>query len=237
MDKVILNITDPKEIKWPKRCPGCGKSLDPGADDLMIREHKTSSMKQGTIDIDHVRQGMLVKDTQELLSIWVKNNRELWRPEAFDVIESILAERGQPLPPQNKPFYRKDESIKQIDVKRSFAAWLTSKVPRTISITLCGRCSRRNPFATILKAIGAVVMSSAFLGFMFISRLPERYLNLGGPWLSLFLGSILWELGEGWRNRATGTKVRLHKDALVFRFRNKAFAADFRQHNSSRQPV
>lgn len=44
-----------------------------------------------------------VKETEELLRIWVANNRVEWSDVAFDVLEEILKKRINELPPQNAP--------------------------------------------------------------------------------------------------------------------------------------
>ena len=41
------------------------------------------------------------KDTQELLAIWKKNDREEWSDAAFDVLKAILQQRVGILPEQN----------------------------------------------------------------------------------------------------------------------------------------
>ena len=44
-----------------------------------------------------------VKGTEELLGIWVANNRVEWSDVAFEVLEEILKKRINELPPQNDP--------------------------------------------------------------------------------------------------------------------------------------
>lgn len=46
---------------------------------------------------------MKLKDTDELISIWQKNNRVEWSDVAFEVVKELLVERGQVLPEQDKP--------------------------------------------------------------------------------------------------------------------------------------
>ena len=48
---------------------------------------------------------MNFKDTEELLEIWKKNNREVWTATAFDVVREILEERIGELPPQGEPIF------------------------------------------------------------------------------------------------------------------------------------
>ena len=91
MDRVTLNITDPSVIKWPRRCPACGEGVPADDAGLPRGERRVSS---GKIDVDGVRQAMLLKDTEVLPAIWTRNDRSAWRPEAFDVIESISRGKG-----------------------------------------------------------------------------------------------------------------------------------------------
>ena len=239
MDEVILNTTDPNEIKWPRKCPGCGKDLTSDDADLPIRESKPFSMNQG--EIDHVRQRMLVKDTEELLAIWVENDRSAWRPEVFDVIVSILAERGERPPPQSDQkkdnAYGADESkAHAVKVRRTFKTWLTRTIPKTIAVTLCRRCSKRMSSATKLARFGWGLAGLTFIAAV-ILRPPRNQQEMNGAAAGFWLGAILGWIGESRQNKATGMKVvRLSKDAFGFRFRNKAFAVDFRQHNFSLQP-
>ena len=56
-----------------------------------------------------IYQNMLLKDSDELLAIWIKNDRFEWSDEAFSVVHDILLERLGNVPPQNtgKPPKRK----------------------------------------------------------------------------------------------------------------------------------
>lgn len=236
MDKVILNIADPNEIKWPRICPGCGKGLAPDDAGRPIHESKPSSMNEG--EIDHVRQRMRVKGTEELLAIWVENDRVAWRPEVFDVIETILRDRGQRLPPHRNQArendHPADESIAyDLKVRRRFTTWLTRTAPKSISITLCRRCSKRMSNAKRLARFGWGLAGVLFIAAV-ILRPPRNQQEMMGAAAGFWLGAILGWIGECRQNKTSGMKVvRLSKDSVEFEFRNKAFAADFREYNSS----
>ncbi len=49
---------------------------------------------------DQIRSKMQEKDTQELITIWKKNDQTEWHEEAFDVIREILLKRTGELPAQ-----------------------------------------------------------------------------------------------------------------------------------------
>ncbi len=56
---------------------------------------------------DDLRQeiynNMNLKDSDELLNIWVTNNRSVWSDSTFEVIGEILKKRNIELPPQDPP--------------------------------------------------------------------------------------------------------------------------------------
>jgi hypothetical protein len=54
--------------------------------------------------VGSIRQRMREQTTEQLLELWVTNDRAMWSPEAFEAVKSLLAERGvKELPPQNDP--------------------------------------------------------------------------------------------------------------------------------------
>lgn len=59
---------------------------------------------------------MKLKETDELISIWQKNNRAEWSDAAFEVVKELLIERGQVLPEQNEPNFVSEEESTNIDV-------------------------------------------------------------------------------------------------------------------------
>lgn len=51
-----------------------------------------------------VRERMREQSTEQLLALWVTNDRATYSPEAFEAVRSLLAERGvTTLPPQSDP--------------------------------------------------------------------------------------------------------------------------------------
>ncbi len=53
--------------------------------------------------IDQIKQNMEQRTTEELLAIWIQNNRKKWSDEAFEAIIRVLTERGVYLPNQQDP--------------------------------------------------------------------------------------------------------------------------------------
>ncbi len=55
-------------------------------------------------DMGHrVHEAMRARDTDDLLRIWVENDREEWSDQAFEAVRAVLAERGVDLPTQESP--------------------------------------------------------------------------------------------------------------------------------------
>ena len=59
-----------------------------------------------------IMERMREKETEELISIWREDNRDEWRPEAFEAVETILIERLGKLPEREEPA-QEDESDKE----------------------------------------------------------------------------------------------------------------------------
>jgi len=58
---------------------------------------------------------LILKDTEELVEIWQKNDRSVWSEVAFNVIEEILLNRLGSLPPQDKPKQKPAASAQLLD--------------------------------------------------------------------------------------------------------------------------
>jgi hypothetical protein len=56
-----------------------------------------------------------LKQTDELIDIWQKNDRVEWTETTFEVLREILQERLGELPPQNEPVFEYIEEIDEID--------------------------------------------------------------------------------------------------------------------------
>ena len=50
-----------------------------------------------------VCEEMRGRRTDQLLGIWVQNDRDIWSAEAFEAVKMVLVERNVSLPPQNRP--------------------------------------------------------------------------------------------------------------------------------------
>lgn len=71
--------------------------------------------------VESIVANMRSKDTQELLNLYVENDREQYSEEAFEAIRRLLNERGQALPAQNEAVLPKDDDIAvpPADIERS----------------------------------------------------------------------------------------------------------------------
>jgi len=74
-----------------------------------------------------VRQRMAEQSNDELLRIWVENDRVHWSAETFEAVRSLLAERGVPLPPQGDPppLAKKRDRLAELDPATAYwMEWL-----------------------------------------------------------------------------------------------------------------
>lgn len=58
---------------------------------------------------EQIYRNMAIKDTEELLEIWRKNDRVEWSDTAFNVIKEILTERHGEIPHQDDPIIEHPE--------------------------------------------------------------------------------------------------------------------------------
>ncbi|HSK87188.1 MAG TPA: hypothetical protein VK880_02455 [Anaerolineales bacterium] len=56
-----------------------------------------------------IHNNLSLKETDELLDMWQRNNRAEWSDDAFESIKDILKERGIEIPEQNEPVYKIEE--------------------------------------------------------------------------------------------------------------------------------
>ena len=71
-----------------------------------------------------VRQRMSEQSNDELLRIWVENDRVHWSAETFEAVRSLLTERGVPLSPQGDPppLAKKRDRLAELDPATAY--WL-----------------------------------------------------------------------------------------------------------------
>lgn len=53
--------------------------------------------------IEHICEHMRGWETDQLLKMWMENDRDQWSPEAFEAVKVVLAERGVAIPAQARP--------------------------------------------------------------------------------------------------------------------------------------
>jgi hypothetical protein len=61
---------------------------------------------------DQIFSNINLKETDELVDIWITNDRTEWSDTAFDVVEEILEQRLDELPVQNVPIFGHQKQIK-----------------------------------------------------------------------------------------------------------------------------
>jgi len=80
------------------------------------------------------------KSSEELMQIWVGNNRARWPYEAFVAIKLILDERGEDLPSQSSPTYKTTlfptpaPRVKKLKKQTRLRRWLHSLLPKCFNI-------------------------------------------------------------------------------------------------------
>jgi len=63
-----------------------------------------------------IYENFLLKETDELVEIWVTNDRVEWSDTAFEVIQEVLEQRLDELPAQNEPIFEHEkQSIHNAD--------------------------------------------------------------------------------------------------------------------------
>ncbi len=151
--------------------------------------------------VEHMRDYMSSKSTEELVKIWVENDRAKHVEETFEAIRKILEERGETIPPQLP--VRKERPIKkgrQIERERGgFFSFRTMISPTVIKIIYV--------LGMIGITIGGIVMIEMALH---VTGLSSEKLNILGKQLSfnkqlligialIVLGNLMWRLiCEGW---------------------------------------
>jgi hypothetical protein len=58
-----------------------------------------------------IYERMNLLETNELLNIWIKNDRMEWSELAFEIIKEVLKKRSVALPAQNDPVYQSPERV------------------------------------------------------------------------------------------------------------------------------
>jgi hypothetical protein len=124
-----------------------------------------------------IRQNMQLKDSEELLAIWRKNDRQEWSDEAFSIVHDILLERLGTVPPQVVDSVRRKRNKKV--TKKSRIPWLVIVIfsPTILVLVLVLLIPAINPGAE--DTWFSVLMFSSMALFFF---LPGFYFG----WKCLF---------------------------------------------------
>jgi hypothetical protein len=54
---------------------------------------------------EQIKENIDKESTDELLRIWIENDRKEWTDETFDVVKQVLIQRGEKIPEQKKPTF------------------------------------------------------------------------------------------------------------------------------------
>ena len=169
-------------------------------------------------------------DTPAVLAAWVEHNDKLWRPETFQIIKSILEERGVAVPPQRPKIELPPPSV-DIPIDRRFRALLSS-TPASIRVLVCAECGqriRRQSWGKLAK----VGWGLAGVTFLFAAFHPPRnQLEWDGAGGSFWLGAVLGWLGDYQQRHSLGiSATRVSKDRWRFGIKHPEVASAFEHLN------
>jgi hypothetical protein len=105
-------------------------------EEFFVKEIKMSMDKQ----LKEFKEELELRSSEELIQIWVGNNRARWPYEAFVAIKLILDERGEDLPSQSSPTYKSTlyptpaPRVKKLKKQTSLRRWLHSLLPKCLNI-------------------------------------------------------------------------------------------------------
>lgn len=122
-----------------------------------------------------IKKQMEQKTTDELLSIWIKNDREEWSNDAFEAVKLILLERGENLPQQETS--KADESLENSEMKGPWGWRVARLLAVMLFVVLCGVLS-----TGIAYLVGELYGIGIFI--LIISALLCVAATLSVKWLS-----------------------------------------------------
>jgi hypothetical protein len=121
----------------------------------------------------------------------------------------------------------------EVEVKKGMKASFSRLAPKSISVMICDKCSRKIKRAERLANFCWGLAGFTFLAAIFVHR-PQSQQEMMGAGGLFWLGAILGWLGQRRQKRLVGMRiVRLSRDTWAFRFRNRAFATTFSEQNTS----
>jgi hypothetical protein len=142
--------------------------------------------------VDSIRRRMREQTTEQLLELWVTNDRVMWSPEAFEAVKSLLAERGvKQLPAQNDPApMAGTHSPAQDPVARYWLGWLrpvlwvcvamfVASLPRTAMVVWALTVPRGGRSATLADVWRAAGTFEFWVGLIVVELVLPLLLGVG----------------------------------------------------------
>ncbi len=114
---------------------------------------------------------LILKDTEELVEIWQKNDRSAWSEVAFDVIREILLNRLGSLPPQDTPKGKPAAPVPLIEKNESISAkypYLTGYVGFVALLMIASVIIGFIPLPSLLSF--ALQIVAGFYAFRFVVK-------------------------------------------------------------------
>ena len=140
-----------------------------------------------------------MRKTDELVSIWVKNDRSEWTSEAFDIIRDILVGRIGTIPPQKQGALKSSRKRKKkIKEKRKFSL---------VEILVFSPM-----LIMMLMIVIAIIFQPDFIA-QWLIHVFFVFLSLSGFVPGLYFGWMSWFRSEQTKQRIAGN-IPKNKEAL-----------------------
>lgn len=169
---------------------------------------------------DQIYDQMNLRETDELLDIWVTNDRLEWADTAFETIRAILIKRGVELPGQNDPIYEREEEIEdEADSRDGLEDWEVKVLDNddqpdfydTIEVLNLRRMLNRTATAAIVVYAILALFNGPLASILMIGAIPSFQQITGALALILLylLGYGLQILITFYGLRALGSILRI----------------------------
>jgi ABC-type multidrug transport system fused ATPase/permease subunit len=125
-----------------------------------------------------IRSKMLEKSTEDLIEIWVKNDREEWSDLAFEVVGEVLHQRIGDLPDQEQPEKRLEEAsidrerLSMIANRVTLISWVVLVVAivylcwGALSILTSGSASPQNFLLALASILMVAILGLSLFGLL-----------------------------------------------------------------------
>lgn len=133
-----------------------------------------------------IKENIKSKTSDELVSIWVKNDREEWSDSAFEAIKQVLTERGVPLPQQTSLQIEVNPKAPMLwRLLRVVFTFLFMASSLVVFSSVCGaiasHLTKRGMGKELPQGIFFVAGIICVVGFAFLSRIAAGKIKVSTP--------------------------------------------------------